>query len=39
LAIIGLIFSGMVVALALHAADFGFAEVYNTDRLLDRFAD
>jgi voltage-gated potassium channel len=39
LAIIGLIFSGMIVAVALHAADFGFAEVYNTDRLLDRFAD
>ena len=29
LALVGLIFTGMVVAIALHAADFAFAQMHN----------
>ena len=36
LAIIGLIFTGMVVAIALHAANYAFAQVYEVSRFGNR---
>ncbi len=36
LAFIGLVFTGMVVAIALHAANDGFAQVYETSGFRDR---
>ena len=33
LAIVGLIFTGMIVAIALHAANFAFAQAYNVPGL------
>ena len=36
LAITGLIFTGMVVAIALHAADYAFSQVYDTSGFHDR---
>lgn len=36
LAFTGLVFTGMIVAIALHAADHAFAEVYKTVGLPDR---
>lgn len=30
LALVGLVFTGMVVAIALHAADFAYGQVYDT---------
>ena len=36
LAFIGLIFTGMVVAIALHAADDAFGHVYETEEFFDR---
>ena len=35
LALIGIIFAGLIVAIALHAAENTFAEVYDTGRLLN----
>ena len=36
LAFVGLVFTGMVVAIALHAANYAFAEVYQTSGFRDR---
>ena len=36
LAFIGLIFTGIVVAIAIHAADYAFGMVYETGGFLDR---
>ena len=36
LAFIGLIFTGLVVAIAIHAADYAFGMVYETGGFLDR---
>ena len=36
LAFIGLVFTGMVVAIALHAANDSFGHVYQTDGFVDR---
>jgi len=36
LALVGLIFTGMVVAIALHAADYGYEKVYDTSGVRDR---
>jgi voltage-gated potassium channel len=36
LAFVGLIFTGMIVAIALHAANYAFAEVYQMSGLLRR---
>lgn len=36
LAIIGLVFTGMVVAIALHAADFAYALVYQAEGFRNR---
>jgi hypothetical protein len=39
LAFVGLVFTGMFVAIALHAADYAFAEIYKTDRFFGRVED
>lgn len=39
LAFVGLIFTGMVVAIALHAADFAYGQVYGTSGFADRFGE
>ena len=36
LALVGLIFTGMVVAIALHAADYAYEQVYDTIGFRDR---
>ena len=36
LAFIGLVFTGIVVAIAIHAADYAFGMVYETGGFLDR---
>ena len=36
LAFVGLVFTGMIVAIALHAADFAYGQVYNGSGFLDR---
>ena len=36
LAFVGLIFTGMVVAIALHAADYAYGMVYDAGRSSDR---
>ena len=36
LALIGLVFTGMVVAIALHAADYAFGAIYQETNLLRR---
>ena len=36
LAFIGLIFTGIIVAIAIHAADYAFGTVYETDGFLER---
>ncbi|MBT8428632.1 MAG: potassium channel family protein [Gammaproteobacteria bacterium] len=36
LAFVGLVFTGMVVAIALHAANDSFGHVYETDGFVDR---
>ena len=36
LAFIGLIFTGIVVAIAIHAADYAFGMVYETGGFLER---
>jgi hypothetical protein len=36
LAIIGLVFTGMVVAVALHAANHAYGQVYDTSGFRDR---
>ena len=36
LAFVGLIFTGMVVAIALHAADYAYGMVYDAGRFSDR---
>ncbi len=37
LAFVGLLFTGMVVAIALHAADYAYREVYDASGFRDRF--
>ena len=39
LAFVGLVFTGMVVAIALHAADHAYAQVYEVSGFLHRAAD
>ncbi len=36
LAFIGLVFTGMVVAIALHAANYAYGQVYDVDSFRDR---
>ena len=36
LALVGLVFTGMVVAIALHAADLAYAQVYEASSFTDR---
>jgi hypothetical protein len=36
LALVGLVFTGMIVAIALHAADFAYGQVYDGSGFLDR---
>jgi voltage-gated potassium channel len=36
LAFVGLVFSGMVVAIALHAANYSFGQVYETSGFINR---
>lgn len=36
LAFVGLVFTGMVVAIALHAADYAFAQVYDVSGFINR---
>jgi len=36
LAFVGLVFTGMVVAIALHAADYAYGQVYETNGFRDR---
>jgi voltage-gated potassium channel len=36
LAFVGLVFTGMVVAIALHAANYAFGEVYEVSNFIDR---
>jgi hypothetical protein len=33
---VGLVFSGMVVAIALHAANYSFGQVYETSGFINR---
>ena len=39
LAFVGLIFTGMVVAVALHAANYAYGTVYETSGFRDRFGE
>jgi voltage-gated potassium channel len=39
LAFVGLVFTSMVVAIALHAADYAYGEVYDTSGFRDRSGD
>lgn len=36
LAFVGLVFTGIVVAIALHAADYAYAQVYDTSGFISR---
>ena len=37
LAMLGLVFTGMIVAIAIHAADYAYGVVYDTSGFRDRF--
>jgi len=39
LAFVGLVLTGMVVAIALHAADYSYGQVYETSGFRDRFGE
>jgi voltage-gated potassium channel len=39
LALVGLVFTGVVVAIALHAADYAYGEVYQATGFRDRFGE
>ncbi len=39
LALVGLVFTGMVVAIAIHAADLAYADVYGASGFVDRLRE